>query len=202
MSVRLPDRKPSEADFINNALKLRKEMTELLLRDFGVKSKIRDRVKDARMDEASADKLKEIATKYNMADEDTADIENVIHNCTYDERELLKYPDWLVNHFRESILHSLDNLIDHLYQGNGHFISEKAPDEEYKARRLHWNEARGELKNLAAKLDYVRLTLPVDANKYDRYLTRIVRELKMLKALKTADNGVLSKILKRMAGRK
>lgn len=57
MSVPKHKRSESPMEFLHNALSLRREMTELLLRDFGVKSRIRKHLKEVRLDEPSKEEL-------------------------------------------------------------------------------------------------------------------------------------------------
>ena len=86
---------------MHNALKLEKEVTELLLRDFGVKDRVRNRIRDAKLDEQSADVLREIENRYCMEPYDKDCIDSIISNATVEARELERYPEWLVDHYRE-----------------------------------------------------------------------------------------------------
>lgn len=194
MSVRKPDRSQSKADFMHNALRLRKEVTELLLRDFGVKGKVYDAVKEARMDEESQERFLRVIGHYDIEETDRQELEDIIYNCTYDEDAIMQYPTWLINYFRTAILHIMENLMTSLYLGNSIYITSES---EYLKRREHWNEAIGYIYDLAAWLDYVRQTLPVDANKYTRYLDRCQREILMLRGVKKSDNSVMNAIRKR-----
>ena len=76
---------------MHNALALQKEVTELLLRDFGISDRIRRRVKDAKLDEQSANILQGIKARYNMAEQDREMIDVVINRATVEARELDKY---------------------------------------------------------------------------------------------------------------
>lgn len=79
MSVRVPDRSRSKADFMHNALRLRKEVTELLLRDFGVKGKVYNTVKEARMDDKSRETFLRIIGHYDICEADRLEF-NVYKN--------------------------------------------------------------------------------------------------------------------------
>lgn len=194
MSVRVPDRGQSKADFMHNALRLRKEVTELLLRDFGVKGRVYDAVRDARMDEASRARFYSVIGHYDMTETDRLELENIIHNCTYEEKKIAEFPAWLVEYFRTAILRIMEGLMTNLYLGNSIYITAES---EYLKRREHWNTAIGYVYDLAAWLDYIRQTLPVDANKYDRYLDRCQREISMLRGVKKSDNAIMNTIRKR-----
>jgi len=194
MAVRSPDRGKSKADFMHNALRLRKEVTELLLRDFGVKDKIYDVVHEARMGDEDREKFLRVIGHYDVTPEDRDALEEIIRNSTFEEATLGQYPVWLIDYFRRSILHIMERLMEHLYMGNTIYITLES---EYMERRNHWNAAIGCIYNMAAWLDYVRQTLPVDANKYDRYLERCHREISMLRGVRRSDNAVMASIRKR-----
>jgi len=196
MGVKVPDRGKSKADFMHNALRLRKEVTELLLRDFGVKGRVYEHMREARMDDASREKFLRIIGHYDVREEDREELESIIHNCTYEEKKIAEFPAWLVEFFRKAILRIMENLMGHLYMGNSIYITMES---EYQQRRNHWNAAIGCVYNLAAWLDYIRLTLPVDANKYGRYLERCQREIDMLRGVRKSDNAVMGSIRKRQA---
>ena len=166
MSVPKHKRSESPMDFLHNALSLRREMTELLLRDFGVKSR---------------------------TSEDCQKIDTIINNATYDVAELEQYPEWLISYFRSAVLRILENLLNNLYYANSIYITKEA---EYAQRRGYLNQAIGNCYQLTSWMDYIRQTLPVDANKYERYLIRIQREIALVKGIRSADNKTLAKIKK------
>jgi len=198
MSVRVPDRGQSKADFIHNAIRLRKEVTELLLRDFGIKGKVYDEIKTARIDEATHERFLRVIGHYAMRETDRRELEDIICNCSYDEKTIEQYPTWLIDYFRKSILRCLEALMNNLYLGNSIYITGES---EYQKRREHWNAAIGCVYSMAGWLDYVRQTLPVDANKYDRYLDRCQREIDMLRGIKKADNAIINGIRKKKGNR-
>jgi len=194
MGVKVPDRGKSKADFMHNALRLRQEVTELLLRDFGVRGRIYRKVERAGVDNEAREKFLRVIGHYDIYPEDWAEIEGILGSCTYEEATLGEFPGWLVDHFRTAILHIMETMMGHLYMGNSIYITMES---EYQQRRAHWNAAIGCVYNLAAWLDYIRQTLPVDVNKYDRYLDRCQREIAMLRGVKKSDNSVMSTIRKR-----
>ena len=89
MSVIKNKRSLSELEFFHNAIKLRKEMTDLLLRDFGVKARKKDPQifpKRYSMDKDDGEAFMKLCEKYKIV--------SIIET----------YPDWLINEFRTSIL--------------------------------------------------------------------------------------------------
>ncbi len=193
MSVPKHKRSESPMEFLHNALSLRREMTELLLRDFGVKSRVREHLKEVRLDEPSKEELEWMKKRYGMTNEDCQKIDTIINNATYDVRELEQYPEWLISYFRSAVLRILENLLNNLYYANSIYITKES---EHAQRRGYLNQAIGNCYQLTSWMDYIRQTLPVDANKYERYLIRIQREIALVKGVRTADNKTLAKIRK------
>lgn len=196
MSVVKHKRSESPMEFMHNALALQKEVTELLLRDFGIKSRIRNRVKDAKLDEQSAETLQYIKERYHMENPDRERIDAIISNATVEARELEQYPDWLVEYHRGAVLRILENLINNLYAANSVYITQQNAEAEYSQRRCFWNAAIGNCYQLAARFDAIRQTIPIDANKYEPYLKRIKKEIALIKGVRASDNKVLAKVVK------
>lgn len=197
MSVPKHMRSESPMEFMHNALKLEKEVTELLLRDFGVKDRVRNRIRDAKLDEQSADVLREIENRYCMEPYDKDCIDSIISNATVEARELERYPEWLVDHYREKVLDILDSLMRNIYAANSIYISKENMFTEYGQRRGLWNLAIGNCYQLSAKFDTIRKTFPVGANKYEPYLGRIKKEIALIKGVRSADNRVLTKLVQK-----
>ena len=170
---------------MHNALKLEKEVTELLLRDFGVKDRVRNRIRDAKLDEQSADVLREIENRYCMEPYDKDCIDSIISNATVEARDLERYPEWL------------DSLMRNIYAANSIYISKENMFTEYGQRRGLWNLAIGNCYQLSAKFDTIRKTFPVDANKYEPYLGRRKKEIALIKGVRSADNRVLTKLVQK-----
>lgn len=182
-------------EFLHNALVLRREVTELLLRDFGVKSKVREHLTNAQMDMESRAALEDVRNRYQMDESDSQKIDSIIQNSRYDQRVLDEFPDWLINYYRTSILHVMESLCNNVYYANSIYIC-KNPEMEHSQRRYYLNMAVANCYQLANWMDYARQTLPVDANKYRKYLDRIDREIALLKGVREADNKRLNQIAK------
>ena len=189
------ERSLSPMEFLHNALVLRREVTELLLRDFGVKSKVREHLTNTQMDMESKAALEDVINRYQMDESDSQKIDSIIRNSRYDVRVLDEFPDWLINYYRTSILHVMEALCNNVYYANSIFIC-KNPEMEHGQRRYYLNAAIANCYQLANWMDYARQTLPVDANKYRKYLDRIDREIALLKGVREADNKRLNQIAK------
>ena len=141
MSVLARKRTLSQYQFYINAISLRKKIIFLLLRDFGIKSKVRNLgVKHKPMDEATRQRFANIAIKYDMPAQlaeypgwlrDTAKgaIENALQMWTQEmseaEREEFlsiaysygisglsaEYPEWLISKMRSSIWDIMQDML-------------------------------------------------------------------------------------------
>lgn len=177
MSVPLGDRGESGMEFYHNALVLRKEITGLLLRDFGLKKKIRTieiLVKMYKIEPSDKETLQSILTKYRM-----------------DSSVIDEYPEWLIKDFRDTIITTLRNLRMNIRMGNSIYVTTKA---EFDERRNCWNRAIGSCQQLLEEMQFVIETLPVDAEKYMRYVGMIEKEIKLLKGVRKADNKILGRL--------
>lgn len=76
---------------MHNALRLRKEVTELLLRDFGIRGKIYQEAHEARMDDLSREKFLRVIGHYDVSPADREELESIIYNCTYNEATIAQY---------------------------------------------------------------------------------------------------------------
>ena len=178
MSVIKNKRSLSSLEFFHNAIKLRKEMTELLLRDFGVKAKNRDvniYPKKYSMDKADGEIFVELCEKYKIA--------------TLVET----YPDWLIMEFRKTILYNLRDLIKCITQANSIY---PVSISELEERRGWQNRAIGDCEILLQEMAYIISVIPVDANKYMPYVDLIQREIALLKGWRKADNKIREKLFK------
>lgn len=170
MSVRVIDRNLSEMQFFKTALKLRKDITFLLLRDFGVKANIRT--------------LPQFKKQCKMSDEDEATLKEIMEKYGFGDRLTLEYPDWLIAHFRDAVIKDLQELMTEIVRANTIYPTKKT--EEYE-RRSHQNAAIGWCEVLLQDFQYVISILPVDVEKYMRYVDLILDEEDLLKGWRKSD---------------
>ena len=170
----------TSTEFYAAAQRLNAEITNLLLRDFGAKPSCRDLwsfCHNAKM--SSEDKLAytQLCEKYHI------DVE-------------ASYPLWLIEHYREHMLATMDELLDSIDQANGIYVDVKSPNalNEFHLRRSWQWRAIGCCRSLSRQMRRIIATLPVDANKYMRYVDQIGKELDWLKSWKKSDNRLLEKI--------
>lgn len=176
MSVPKPKRNLSELEFYYNAYIMRNEITNLLLRDFGVKDKVRNTkilCRIHKIEPQDEETLRKILEKYNM--------DNIIE----------EYPSWLIDKFRNSIMDCLTDIMKNIIAANTIYPVNIA---EYNKRRLLQDTAIGNCEQLLQEMQYVIDIIPVDAQKYMRYVDMIEREIYLIKGWRKSDNKILKRI--------
>lgn len=176
MSVPVGKRKPSKLEFLNNFYKLRKEMVNLLLRDFGTKTSTHD--------------LYAFCHRVKFKEEDKEVFLDLCERYQIDVED--RFPLWLIIHHRKSILNTLDDLLDNMIKANSIYPTTVS---EFEFRKQFQSKAIGCCYCLLQKLQTAISDLPVDVNKYMPYVERIQLELKLLKDWKKSNNKILKAIL-------
>lgn len=172
MAVPKYKRGESKFEVLIHAIKLRREFTLLLLRDFGIKTKIRD--------------YKAIA---NFTEEDRAVFNALGEKYGFNKTLTALYPEWLVEHFRENIIKLLSELIQNITSANTIFVTNES---EYAERRNYQNKAICSCECLLQEMQYIIsiLCVNVDINKYTRYTELVEKEIALLRAWRKADNKI------------
>ena len=124
MTILKRKRNVAKMEFYHNAIKLRFEITELLLRDFGLKNRRRN-----------LEFAKEV---YDMTDDDLQEIEEVLSAYNVKNSFIDKFPSWLIDKERNYFLDILRDLIQNICNANTIRITNK---EEYYLRRNYQNKA-------------------------------------------------------------
>lgn len=169
-------------DFYINAINIRKELTLLMIRDFGIKQTLRDitKVKGRKeMTEEDIETLNKLVEKYHYI--------NVIAN----------YPEWMINKMRENIFKLTSDLIENIVQANSIY---PAYEPEYYDRRIFQDHAIGNCEHLLQEMQYIISIIPVDINKYQRYVQMIEREIALLKGWRKNNNKILRNLRKNNEG--
>lgn len=174
MSVLKNKRSLSNLEYYHNAITLRKDITFLLLRDFGVKDKIR----------------KTSSLTKEMTPEDTIVFQNLInkYECT---NVLEEFPVWLIDKMRNNIMNILYLLIMNISQA---FSINPTNLNEFQERRNFQNRAIGNCEQLLQEMQYIISIIPVDANKYIPYVENIQKEIFLLKRWRKSDNKLLKNL--------
>lgn len=169
MSVLKHNRKSSQFEVFHNLAKLRREITDLLLRDFG-------------FSEAKAEKglRKRFGGKpyEELDDTDKAHYDRVAaRNEAFEE--------WFIIDERKAIVNYLRGISREVYVANSIYPTTY---EEYAERRLHQDKAIGLCYGMVQELQYVIETLPVDVNVYLRFADAIQAEINLIKGWRRSDN--------------
>lgn len=176
MSVPKSKRGESKFEVMIHALKMRREFTMLLLRDFGVKNKIRDFRFVAEFNEDDKKVFDELAEKYDF-------------------KHTLKaiYPEWLIDHFRGNIIKILAELVTNIISANSIYVTNES---EYNERRSYQTKAICNCENLLQEMQYVIsiLSVNVDINKYTRYVEMIDKQIALLRAWRKTDNKIKNRV--------
>lgn len=169
MSVLKSKRKESQFEVFHHLVKMRKEVTDLLLRDFGF---------DA--DKATKNTMKTFGgRKY----EELSDSEKE----RYDKltKRNAAFIEWFILDERKVIIDCIRAITEETFVANSIYPT---CTEELIERRLHQDRAIGECYRLTQELQYAIETLPVDVNKYLRFADMIQTEINLLKGWRKADN--------------
>lgn len=168
MSVLARLRKLSQYEFYVNALHLRKSMRFLLLRDLGIKDKVREiREFSKQMNEEDREEFIRLATENHL------------------ERFKTNYPEWVIEKLRNQIWEHLDQMIDHITFAYSVWPTSKA---EYDHRRLEMDKAVSSCECLKKDLEGAIDILPIDAEKYLPYVEKIEKEIALIKGWRKSDN--------------
>ena len=177
MSVLVTNRSLSKLEVFNNAVDLRKKITLFLLKDFGLKEKIRET---------------SIMTK-NMTEEDKKLFMSIVdkYNCTY---VLDEYPQWLVNKSRTIIYNELTSLVHNITSANSIYPTFVF---EYETRRSYQTNAILCCERIYQELQFIMDIIPVNANKFMPYVELLDKEDAYLRKWRKSDNRLLKAIKSR-----
>ena len=168
MSVLARKRKLSELKFYDNAIRLRRSMIYLLMRDLGAKRGVRD-------------------IKWMVKDIPPQDAELLLAVA---ERNGLKrfetdWPSWVIEKLRDNIWKLLTDMMTAITRAYTIFATSKAEADE---RRLNQDRAIACCERLLKELELAIDILPVDANKYKQQVKIITEEIMLLKGWRKAGN--------------
>ena len=172
MSIPKSKREQSKLQVVSDAYKIRKKLTDELLRDFGYKEK--DVVK----------KYEHLGQKM-IAPEQREDWVNAQVDRT------LTFNQWFIHHEREVVLDLAREIPLNLVAANSIFPVNMT---EFEERRLCLDRALQACNKLQQELQYIVETLPVDVNKYTNIVLEVEEEYHKIKALRKSDNRFLKYI--------
>lgn len=169
MSVLKSKRKPSQFEVFHHLNKLRKDITDLLLRDFGYS-----------FEKAEARLLKQFGGRTL---EQLSETERERYEKT--KLRLEAFDDWFIYDQRQVIVNCLRDITKEVYIANSIYPTVM---EELVQRRLHQEEAIGHCYRLVQELQYAIETLPVNVNIFLQFGEAIQTEVNLIKGWRKADN--------------
>ena len=174
MTILKRKRNIAKMEFYHKAIKLRIMMTELLLKDFGLKDRRRN--------------LEFAKSVYNFEDEDLNQIEEIMSAYNLKYSFIDKFPSWFIDKERDYFLDILRDLIKNICSANTIRITNK---EEYYLRRNYQNEAIINCENLLQEMEYIIYVCHPNAEKYMNYVDMIEDEISLLKGWRKSDNKII-----------
>ena len=168
MSVLVRKRKLSELKFYDNAIRLRRSMTYLLMRDLAAKRGVRDiqwMAKDRPPQEAEL--LLAVAERNGL------------------KRFETDWPSWVIEKLRDNIWRLLTDMMTAITRAYTIFATSKAEADE---RRLCPDRAIACCESLLKELELAIDIGPVDANKYKTQVKLITEEIMLLKGWRKSGN--------------
>lgn len=169
MSVPKSKRPESKFEVYAHWFKTRKEVTNLLAREFSYN-----------YDE----QVNRICKQFGV--ESVSEIpQERIGGFKRVARKQLGFNYWYIDAERGQILSLMQEIGKHVFIANSIYPQS---DYEITQRRNHQNEVIGLLNDLIQELQYVITTLPVDINQYTRLSDMIQTEISLVKAWRKSDN--------------
>ena len=172
-SVPKSRREESRFEAQHHFFSLRKEVTALVLNDFGFSEK----------------KYREQMEKYRAAHINDPNIEGIVERW---EKKNESFKRWFVDEEGRAVIDIMRDIQRHFSLGNSIFPSDTpARLMEFLMRRYHMNRAIGLCFSLKQELNYVIRTLPVDINKFERFAVMLDKQIALLKGVRQADNRLI-----------
>ena len=169
MSVLKSKRKSSQFEVFHQLYKTRKEVTDLLLRDFGY-------------DLERAEKKVEKMFGGRRYEELTPE-EKVRYDKLKAKNEA--FDTWFIEDERKCVVDCLREITKEVFMANNIYPTVM---KELVERRLCQDRAVGQCYRLTQELQYAIETLPVDVNKYTRFADMIQTEINLIKGWRKSDN--------------
>lgn len=173
MSVLKNKRSNSSLEYYHTARRLRREITKLFLRDFGVKDFKKIKSKNFPDEELKQDIIKQYPKMGMFFNQYTKMAEEL-----RTENVVSQYPEWLVFKFRDDIMNYLKQLMDNITAADAIYPNNKL---EFKRKRVYETEAIISCEKLIQCFQYIIEVLPVDVNKLIPYIDMIQKEIDLLK---------------------
>ena len=166
-------RKQSRFEAQHHYFRLRSEVTNLMLLDFGF----------------SAEKYQKSIERYREAHKSSQNVDEVVSRY---RKKCESFTKWFIDKECDAVLGILRKIESEFTAGNSIYPSETpAKIMEFCERRKHIDEAIAQCYVLKQEIHYIIRTLPVDLNKYERFAVSIDEQIALYKGVRQADNKLL-----------
>ena len=169
MTVVKRKRKESPFEVFHHLTKMRKDITDLLLRDFGYSNEKFQKNLERKYGGKPPDQLTDIQRQ----------------NLERQKKRAEAFDEWFICQERNVIISCLHRINEHVYTANSIYPS---CSEELIERRKHQNLAIGQCYRLVQELQNSIETLPVDVNAYLIFSEQIQKEIDLIKGWRKSDN--------------
>ena len=169
MSVIARKRKESQFEVIKHFYRLRKDITDLLLRDFGYSSKKFENKMSKMFGGKSFEELSDNQKEHYL---------KTVHRST-------GFEEWFIGYQRDAIMDCIRNATEYIFTANSIYPS---IPEELVERRIFQDKAIGQMYRLLQELQYAIEILPVNIEKYIKFTDDIKKQINLLKGWRKSDN--------------
>ena len=173
MGVPKGKRKESKFEAQHHFIRLRSEVTTLMLLDFGF----------------SEEKYLKTIERYREIHKAALNVDEVVARY---KKKCDSFNKWFIDKECDVVLKILQKIDSEFTAGNSIYPSETpAKIMEFCERRKHVDEAIAQCYVLKQELNYIIRTLPVDLNKYERFSIEIDKQIALYKGVRQSDNRLL-----------
>lgn len=169
MSVIKAKRKQSQFEVLHHWYSVRREITSLMLYDFGYKPKQQEQKLLRHLGLNNLERLEgdafEAYKRFRARDN--------------------AFSTWFLNDARQTVIGCMHNVTEEIFVANSIYPTCM---EELVERRLHQDRAVGQCYRLVQELQYVIETLSVDINRYTRLADMVQEEINLIKGWRKSDN--------------
>ena len=166
-------RKQSKFEAAHHFYKVRDEVTQLMLLDFGF----------------NFEKYNLKIEKFREAHKAASNIDEVTERM---KKRSEAFYNWFIDKECDALLEIMRKIECEFTCANSIYPSETAAKvTEYCQRRAHLNEAIANCYALKQEIQYIIRTLPVDMNKFTRFAKAIDEQIALYKGVRQADNRFL-----------
>ena len=163
-------RSESKLEVLHTAQRLRRDITFLMLHDFGVRPKVRElQLETKGMSPEDGQMFLAIAEKYGISKADA------------------EWPSWLIGKIRDSLFEILRQLVLHVTAANSIYPAYPAEFADAELRRKHQDAAIACCAQLYQELEFSMSVLPVDITRYAPFLDEVDKETALIKGWRKSD---------------